>query len=271
VSDRPRLLATLEGYAVEGGLDGPGEPTTCYRATISLGRHEGPGEAEGLWRDYEQVLDLAAEVGLDGVRLGVEWARVEPHRGEVDLAALERYREVAAHARDRGLGVSVVLVDAVWPAWLGMEAWLLPWTVPHVIAHAQRVATSLDDALDHVVVFADANKLVVNGFLDQSAPPWRRGASHDAASARRQIEQIMGRLREDPTVGPRLVGATRTISLDLAAEEIARQRAAAHCQEIYVRALVKGSGPSAAPAGLLERRDGRWAVAAPAPLLDALR
>ena len=68
-----------------------------------------------------------------------------------------------------------------------------------------------------------------------------------------------------------MVGATHTISLGLSPEEVVRQRRAANCEEIYVRALVKGVGPSAAPTGLLERRDGQWRVAASAPLLDALR
>jgi len=271
VSEPPRLLATLDGYNVEGGLDGPGEPATCYRATIALGRHDGPGVADGLWSDYEQVIDMAREIGLAGVRLGVEWARVEPRRGEVDPSALERYGEVATYARACGLGVSVALVGAAWPSWLGMEAWLLPWTVPHVVAQAQRVVTSLGDALERVVVFADANGLVASGFLSGSGPPWRRGASHDAASARHQIDQVVALLRDDPTVGPKMVGATHTIGLDLTPDEVARRRRSANCEEIYVRSLVKGAGPGAAPAGLLERRDGRWTVTAAAPLLDALR
>ena len=265
------MLATLEGYAVEGGFDRPGEPVTCYRPTIALGRHEGPGEAEGLWRDYEQVIDLAVSLGLAGVRLDVEWARVEPHRGDIDVVALDRYLQVAQHARSSGLRVTAVIVDAAWPSWLGMEAWLLPWVAPLTVLQARRVVTHLGDAVDRVKVFADANALVANGYLNESAPPWRRGASEDAASVRVQIDQVVRQLRDDPVVGSRLVGATHTISLGLSPEEVVRQRRAANCEEIYVRALVKGVGPSAAPTGLLERRDGQWRVAASGPLLDALR
>src|SRR5271163_3526643 len=178
---RPRRYVTLEGYAVEGGFDGPYQPSTCFRPTIALGRHEGPGDADALWRNYEQVLDLVPTLGFDGVRLNYEWARVEPHRDDFDDAAFERYHDVAKYAKSLGLGVTAVVVDAAWPAWLGLEAWLLPWVVPRVLAQARRVAEG--PAATGVVVFADATSLV-KGFLDSSAPPWRRGARVDADLAR---------------------------------------------------------------------------------------
>ena len=272
VTDRPRLLATLEGYAVEGGFDRPYEPTTCYRPTIALGRHEGPGEAEGLWANYERVIDLAATLGIDGLRITVEWARIEPRRGVVDQAALDRYAEVARYVSTLGLRLTAAIVDAAWPSWLGLEAWLLPWVVPCAVTQARRVVTHLGDAVDRVVVFANANDLVTNGFLNESAPPWREGASDDAASARIQIDQIIRQLRADSLVGPKMVATSHTIGLDHSPQELASERArAANCEEIYVRSLVRGAGPSAAPAGLLERLGNEWSVSASPELLAALR
>ena len=272
VTDRPLLLATLEGYAVEGGFDRPREPATCYRPTIALGRHEGPGEAEGLWRDYEQVIELAATLGIDGLRITLEWARIEPRRGVVDHAALDRYAEVARHVNELGLRVTVAIVDAAWPSWLGLEAWLLPWVVPCVVTHARLVVTHLGDALDRVLVFTTPNDLVTNGYLNESAPPWREGASDDAASARIQIDEIIRLLRADPVVGPKMVASSHTIGLDRTPQELTSERArAVNCEEIYVRSLVRGAGPSAAPAGLLERNGNDWSVSASPELLRALR
>jgi beta-glucosidase/6-phospho-beta-glucosidase/beta-galactosidase len=272
VSDQPRLLATLEGYAVEGGFDRAHEPSTCFVPTIALGRHEGPGDALGLWRDYEQVIEVAATLGLDGLRITMEWARIEPRRGVVDDAALERYAQVARFAHGLGLRVTVALVDAAWPSWLGQEAWLLPWVVPYTIEHARRVVTHLDDVVDGVVVFTNPDDLVANGYLNEMAPPWRRGASDDAASARIQLDEILRQLLADETVGPKLVSATTTLSLDLTSDEFAGARAAARgCDEIYVRTLVRGRGPSAGPPGLLERHENSWSPSTSAQLLEVLR
>jgi len=266
VERRPRRYVTLEGYAVEGGLDGPYQPSTCFRPTIALGRHAGPGEADGLWRDYEQVLDLVPGIGFDGVRLSVEWARIEPHRGQIDDVALARYAEVARHARSLGLWVTVAIVDAAWPAWLGLEAWLLPWVVPRVVEQARRVVENVP-AADGVVVFADAESLV-NGFLDASAPPWRRGARVDAKMAHDQIDAILASLWDDPVVGPKIVATSAVVRVDRPLADI-KAALEIPCDELYVRSLLGGHGPSAG-AGLVAKHAEGWRVDAPEELLDVL-
>jgi beta-glucosidase/6-phospho-beta-glucosidase/beta-galactosidase len=206
-------------------------------------------------------------MGFDGVRLSVEWARIEPRRDEIDDAALERYADVARYAQNLGLGVTLVIVDAAWPAWLGLEAWLLPWVVPRVLAHAKRVVNSIPVA-NGVVVFANPQALV-DGFLDSSAPPWRRGARADAEMARAQIELIGAALRDEATVGPKIVASTRSVSVD---QPLAQVRSAleGECDELYIRSLVRGHGPSAS-AGLLVKRSDGWRVEASPELLEFLR
>ena len=268
----PRVLVTLEGYAVEGGFDGAYEPATCYSPTIALGRHAGPGPADQLWRDYEAVLDLVPELGVNGVRLGVEWARVEPRRGRVDDAALERYANVVAHARSLDLDVTLAIVDAVWPSWLGLEAWLLPWVAPHVVAHARRLAAYFNDPQVRLLLFAQPEAVVSRGFLHASAPPWRCAAREDAQSARAQIAGISEALYADPLVGPRLVRAHRTAAINIPADELRAARDG--CQpgeELYLRSLVRGAGPTCAPAGLLDYHEGRWRAGELAAALRVLR
>ncbi len=248
-------LLALDGYAVEGGLDGRGRPATCYASTIALGRHEGPGEAAGLWARYEEVLDAAAELGLAGVALSVEWARVEPLPGEVDESALARYRAVIEHARARGLRVTVRLITAAWPSWLGPEAWILPWVVPHALAHAARVAEALGEGPTGWVVFADPAGLVAGGYLEGTRPPWRRRARAEAALARRQLARITAAVAATAHLGAGLVEA-RSVELDPIA--LARSRWARG--EVHVRSLVRGKGPTASARGLLAFDGRAWVV-----------
>jgi len=153
----------------------------------------GPGGAEGLWENYEVVLDLASELGLPGVCLEVSWARLEPHFGQRDEAALARYAEVVAHARRLGLWVSVAAIDAAWPAWLGLEAWLMPWVTPVAIDYVGWLTSSLH--ADALSVYA-SRTLLTRGFLVEDAgPPWRRGARDDAVSAARNLEIIEEAIR----------------------------------------------------------------------------
>ena len=267
VTTRPRVLATLEGYSVEGGFDRPYEPATCFSPTISLGRHAGPGEADGLWRDYEHVLDLASTLGLEGVRLGLEWARLEPHRDQFDEVAFARYLAVVRYAKSLGMRVSVATIGAAWPAWLGLEAWLLPWVAPRAVHYVRRVVSTLGGDVDGIVLFADSDEILRRGFLEGTAPPWRRRAQLDYASASSQVQRIIADLSADDDVGPRLVRETRTVDLDPVA---LAQALTSGVTEIYLRALVKGKGPTAARNGLLVRHGGAWRVGAGNDVLDAL-
>lgn len=263
------MLVTLEGYAVEGGFDRRGEPATCFSPTIALGRHEGPGDADLLWGGYERVLDAVADLGVDGVRLTFEWARLEPRRGAFDESALARYLEVVAHARSLDLAVTVALVDAAWPSWLGLEAWVLPWVAPVLVAHARRVVASLEDGSVRVVPFTQADALIAAGFLEATAPPWRHGAEREARYARSQWRQVAATLASDDVVAPRLVQAV-PVPLVAGARGVRAARAA-HADEVHVRSLLAGHGPTRCVRGLLVRDGSSWRVDADEDLLDALR
>jgi beta-glucosidase/6-phospho-beta-glucosidase/beta-galactosidase len=271
MDNRNRLLVTLEGYAVEGGFDRVGEPMTCYSPTIALGRHAGPGNADGLWRNYETVLDFVPALGVDGVRLTLEWARIEPRRGMVDEAVLARYGEVIRYARGLDLDVTIAIIDAVWPSWLGLEAWILPWTVPYVLDHARRMVETFSEWATGFLAFTQSNELVTRGFLTGKAPPWRESALNDAAFAHAQIERIFSSLREDELVGRRLVPSSAVTTLDVAAEDLSEARRSHDVAEIYVRSLLRGAGPTSVAQGLLVQHGSEWRINASEELLSAFR
>jgi hypothetical protein len=239
----------LSAYACEGGLDGRYQPATCYSPAIALGRRRGPGDAEGLWHDYEVVLDLASDLGLAGVCLEVSWARLEPRRGQRDAAALTRYGEVIAHARRRGLFVGVAAIDAAWPAWLGQEAWLMPWVIPVAADHLRWLTSTLMP--DSWSVFAMREEMT-RGFLDADAgPPWRRGAREDAQSAARNLAAIVDLVADD-------VAFATSVTLGLDDVDQASLEGLVGVNEVHVRSLVRGAGPLSSSRGVIARRGAQW-------------
>ncbi len=244
-----RVLAALDGYATEGGYDVSGGLATCYSPVVALGRVEGPGEARGLWPDFAGVVEAARQAGT-GLRITPEWTRVEPRPGEVNRGALETYAALVSRARTAGLEVTVCLVDAVWPAWCGQEAWLLPWVVDALFEHAHRVAEAIPEV--PIVVMADAARLIDGGFLESLLPPWRRRASREADYAHHHMGQLLERLRATP-LGGRLVGNWRTVS----PAAFRAGDAGGGVDEIHVTSLLAGAGPTSAR-GLFEIIDGEW-------------
>jgi hypothetical protein len=261
---RPLVLATLEGYNVEGGLDLPSAPHTCFAPTIALGRHHGPGDADNLWREYERVLDAASLLPLDGIRLGLEWARLAPRPGQWDASALARYQEVIDHAASLNLQVTVALIGEAWPSWLGLEAWLLPWVAPEVISYVTQCVEELR-RVRGFVVFADAGDLLRRGYVDGTAPPWRKKARDDEKSAALQIAAIMERLAQTQDVASRLVVDSLTIDV----HDDLDNALASNVSEVHVRSLVKGTGPTRAPRGLLVRHAGEWRISPEGEALSA--
>jgi len=80
--------------------------------------HARSGRGAGFWDLYEEDLDRAAALGHNAIRLGVEWARIEPVQGVWDDAALDHYVAVVQAARTRGLTVFLTLYHWVVPTWI---------------------------------------------------------------------------------------------------------------------------------------------------------
>jgi hypothetical protein len=185
------------------------------------------------------------------VCLEVSWARLEPHFGQRDEAALARYAEVVAHARRLGLWVSVAAIDAAWPAWLGLEAWLMPWVTPVAIDYVGWLTSSLH--ADALSVYA-SRTLLTRGFLVEDAgPPWRRGARDDAVSAARNLEIIEEAIRAKADVN-------FVSSVNLGLDDL-RDASLFDVDEVHLQSLVRGSGPLASARGLVARRGVTWVVA----------
>ena len=202
----------------------------------------------------------------------VEWARVEPRADLIDEVAWERYRNALLHAKDLGLRVTVVMVDAVWPAWLGPEAWVLPWVRGAFARHLARLGERLGDCFDGVIAFSQADSLVELGYLRGGVPPWRRRERLDAREARTSIASMEDALKRHPLLGPKLVSGWREVPAHLPSSAwppvVSDARRAS---EVHIKSLVRGAGPTASTAGLLEWRNGAVVSSPPTALLELWR
>ena len=58
------------------------------------------------------------KLGVNHFRFGVEWARVEPRKGEINEAALRQYAEMARRIRAAGIEPVITLWHFTFPDWL---------------------------------------------------------------------------------------------------------------------------------------------------------
>ena len=70
------------------------------------------------WSEFDKDLAALKKLGVNHFRFGVEWARVEPRKGEINKAALRQYAEMARKCREAGIEPLVTLWHFTFPDWL---------------------------------------------------------------------------------------------------------------------------------------------------------
>ncbi len=134
------------------------------------------GIACDWWRHAERDFDLAQQLGLNALRLSVEWSRLEPRSGEWDAAAFARYREVLQGLRARGIEPMVTLHHFSNPLWFEeMGAFLAPSALDLFTRFVARVVEELGDLCDLWCTINEPNVYSVVGYLLGIWPPGHKG------------------------------------------------------------------------------------------------
>lgn len=91
---------------------------------------------------YREDIELAAGLGVNTYRIGIEWARIEPRPGVVDNSALAFYDDVVAEIRRHGMTPMITLDHWVYPGWIrDRGGWADARTLDAWLANAQRVVS----------------------------------------------------------------------------------------------------------------------------------
>ncbi|NLH47894.1 MAG: glycoside hydrolase family 1 protein [Myxococcales bacterium] len=108
------------------------------------------GMADNSYNLYETDADLAAQLGSQMYRLGIEWARIEPARDQIDQDEIAHYRLVLQALVERGIRPMVTLHHFTNPQWIQDQgAWLNPDTVEQFVEFAALMASEFGDLVDY--------------------------------------------------------------------------------------------------------------------------
>src|SRR5215470_1607973 len=134
------------------------------------------GKACDWWRNAERDFDLARDLGINALRMSVEWSRIEPEEGCWNQAALGRYREMLEGLHRRGIRPMICLHHFTHPRWFEEKnAFLNPHAASLFESFVRRTIGALGDLCRDWVTFNEPNVYGALGYVLGEFPPGRSG------------------------------------------------------------------------------------------------
>jgi beta-glucosidase len=175
------------------------------------GRIKG-GHKSGLacnwWENAEVDFDLAAQLGLNAMRLSIEWSRVEPKEGYLNLDVMERYRAMLQALHDRGIEPMVTLHHFSNPLWLEeYGGWENSVVVEFFARYTAQVMEHLGDQTTLWCTINEPNVYAYMGYIDGMFPPGKHSFGDAMTVLRNMIKahaaayKVIHRVQPEARVG----------------------------------------------------------------------
>lgn len=127
------------------------------------------------WWELEAAaadFDRAAALGLNALRISVEWSRIEPEPGRFDRAALARYAALVGLLVERGLEPMVTLHHFTDPLWLVRAGgWENPLVGDYFARFTEQVVGALGDQVHLWCTINEPIVYAVMGYAEGLFPP----------------------------------------------------------------------------------------------------
>ena len=130
---------------------------------------EPSGDAANSLLLWERDLELARSLGLNTYRFGVEWARIEPAKGQFSQAMLDHYARIVDRCLALGLTPVVTYSHFTAPLWFSAQGgWTNPDSAALFARYAERVTRAIGDRIHSVITLNEPNILLL---LKPMLPP----------------------------------------------------------------------------------------------------
>ena len=125
------------GYQSEGGA----VDSNWSRLNALHPERDEYGTSVDFRHRYREDIALAKAMGINTYRIGINWARVEPKKGQIDAAEMAYYDDVILALKQAGIAPLITLDHFVHPAWVADQGgWTNPQTTKDFVAYSSMIA-----------------------------------------------------------------------------------------------------------------------------------
>lgn len=192
-------------------IEGGAADTTWHRWAAAGRIKDGssPARAADHWNRVAEDVALLGELGIRHYRMGLEWARIEPRRGQFDAEALAHYRDELTRLRDAGIRPLVTLHHFSEPGWFAdAGGWLAADAVASFLRFAETVVRELGELVGDWITINEPTVYTTHAYLWGVWPPGEVSAYRHALAVTQALVDahlaaylIIHRLRPDAKVG----------------------------------------------------------------------
>ena len=119
---------------------------------------EPSGDACDHYHRYAEDIGLLAGLGLNTYRFSIEWARIEPERGQFSKAALEHYRRMLLACRENHVLPVVTLYHFTSPRWfVARGGWENKSAGDDFVRYCEQATKHLGDLIGLAATFNEPN------------------------------------------------------------------------------------------------------------------
>ena len=172
-------------YLCEGGFNYPDGIKNSYAVLELNDKIERSREATRFWTHYEDHIKLAASLGLNAFRMGIEWSRIQPSTSiephdppEWDMDAVEQYVDIISTVQDYGMQPIITLHHFTHPGWVELDMWLGGRGADLLVEYELRVVPEINtrliergkDIMRHFLVYNEPNLIPLKYHYDRVFP-----------------------------------------------------------------------------------------------------
>ncbi len=133
------------------------------------------GMACDHYNRFDEDFSLAESIGLNAMRISIEWARIEPTEGVWDHAAIAHYRSVLASMKSHGLTRIVTLQHFTLPQWLAAKGGFLhPDSAQLFARYTRYIAAELGSEIDYWVTINEPEIYPYMAYVAGLHPPFKK-------------------------------------------------------------------------------------------------
>ena len=168
------LLGTATAATqIEGG-----DENNNWARFASLGKvadKTSPTRAADHYVRWREDIDLMADMGMQIYRLGIEWSRIEPKRGEYSSEAIAHYREELEYIVSKGIKPLLTIHHFTNPLWFeDMGGWESKEAVDIFTSFARLVLSEFGDIVDEYITINEPNVYCTNSLFYGIWPPEKK-------------------------------------------------------------------------------------------------